>query len=391
FDTQYTAKLESELDAVEDGEERWTDLLNGFYDHFEQELVVAGEHMEDIKRMEEPTNEVCDKCRSRLILKWGKFGSFYSCSNFTKLKPITVAAGPWKKDAKAVTKKITKALSFPMTVKAMVEDMTEFSQEVADAKEMVAAIELAQRAGKKVTVEQVSCDFTKENFAAKPDLSAPGADDVPEQEFCDNCGKEMVLKNGPWGPFMSCPDYSADPPCKTIRKLTQKGQQKPPVQLDEACPKCGKPLLQRDGQYGEFIACSGYPKCKYVKQELLDVLCPKDGGDIAVRKTRRGDTFYGCVNYPKCDFASNLKLINQVCPKCDSAYLLEVANPKGTFLVCPNNREALPKRRKRKGAAEEHGPVAPERSYKMKIGPPATAVLELPDPEKTRPVLESVA
>src|ERR1035437_9842955 len=234
FDTQYTAKLESELDAVEDGEERWTDLLNGFYDHFEQELVVAGEHMEDIKRMEEPTNEICDKCGSRLILKWGKFGSFYSCSNFTKLKPITVAAGPWKKDAKAVMKKITKALSFPMTVKAMVEDMTEFSQEVADAKEMVAAIELAQRAGKKVTVEQVSCDFTKENFAAKPDLRAPGADDVPEQEFCDNCGKEMVLKNGPWGPFMSCPGYSADPPCRTIRKLTQKVQQKPPVVLEEA-------------------------------------------------------------------------------------------------------------------------------------------------------------
>ena len=62
FDMQYTARLESELDAVEDGEERWTDLLNGFYDHFEEELAVAGEHMEDIKRMEEPTNQVCDKC-----------------------------------------------------------------------------------------------------------------------------------------------------------------------------------------------------------------------------------------------------------------------------------------------------------------------------------------
>ena len=58
FDTQYTAKLESELDAVEDGEERWTDLLNGFYGHFEEELTSAGEHMEDIKRMEEPTTEV---------------------------------------------------------------------------------------------------------------------------------------------------------------------------------------------------------------------------------------------------------------------------------------------------------------------------------------------
>ena len=369
FDTQYTARLETELDAVEDGEERWTDLLKGFYDRFEKELVVAGRNMEDIKRMEHPTQEVCEKCGSSLNLKWGKFGSFYSCSNFTKTKPMTVAAGPWKKDPKAVTKKITHAMHFPITVKGMIEDVVEYSEDVKDVKEMSAAIEKAQRAAKKVTVEQVSCDFTKENFAAKPDLSAPGADDVPEKEFCDNCGKEMVLKNGPWGPFMSCPDYSADPPCKTIRKLTQKVQQKPPVQLEEACPKCGKPLLQREGQYGEFIACSGYPKCKYVKQELLDVPCPKCGGDIAVRKTKRGDVFYGCTNYPKCDFASNQKLVNETCPDCQSAYLLEVTNKEGTFLVCPNNREDLPKRRPKKGAPEEQ-PKTPECHFKKEVEAP---------------------
>ncbi len=189
------------------------------------------------------------------------------------------------------------------------------------------------------------------------------------------------------GSVHELPGYSADPPCKTIRKLTQKVQQKPPVQLEEACPKCGKPLLQRDGQYGEFIACSGYPKCKYVKQELLDVPCPKCGGDIAVRKTKRGDMFYGCANYPKCDFASNLKLVNETCPKCDSAYLLEVANAKGTFLVCPNNREGLPKRRPKKGAKVE-APTTPECSYQKKIGPPpseAVPALAVPDPEKTRP------
>jgi DNA topoisomerase-1 len=105
--------------------------------------------------------------------------------------------------------------------------------------------------------------------------------------------------------------------------------------------------------------------------------------------------FYGCVNYPKCDFASNLKLVNQVCPKCDSAYLLEVANAKGTYLVCPNNRAELPKRRKRKGAVEEVAPATPECGYKKKIGPPPAPepvpVLTLPDPEKTRPVVQSVA
>ena len=370
FDTQYTATLEGELDAVEDGQERWTDLLNGFYDHFEKELKVAEKSMEDIKRMEEPTTEICEKCGSPLILKWGKFGSFFSCSNFTKSKPMNVAAGPWKKDAKTILKKITSAFTFPMTVKAMTDDVTDFSREAADAKELAAAINEAQGKGKKIFVETFSCDFTKENYAAKPDLSAPGADEVAEEEFCDNCGRVMVLRNGPWGPFMACPGYNEDPPCKTIRKLNQKVQQKPPVQLEESCPKCGKPLLLRNGQYGEFVSCSGYPKCKYIKQDLLDVKCPKDGGDIAVRKTKRGDVFYGCVNYPKCDFASNQKLINEICPKCDSAYLLEVVNEKGTFWVCPNNREALPKRRKKKGAEEEEVPTTPPCSYEKQVADP---------------------
>src|SRR5277367_4827836 len=366
FDTAYTATLEGELDAVEDGHEKWTDLLNGFYGHFEKELHVAEKQMEDIKRMEESTTEVCDNCGAPLVLKWGKFGSFYSCSNFSKAKPVTVAAGPWKKDSKTVLKKVTKALSYPIIVKATTEDVVEYSKETNDAKELTAAIGEAMEQGKKVTVEAFSCDFTKENFAAKPDLSAPGADEAPEEEACDNCGRTMVLRNGPWGPFMACPGYNEDPPCKTIRKLNQKVQQKPPTQLDEACPKCGKPLLLRNGQYGEFISCSGYPKCKYIKQELLDVKCPKDGGDIAVRKTKRGDVFYGCVNYPKCDFASNLKLVDKTCPKCDSAYLLEVNNDKGTYLVCPNNREALPKRRKKKGAPEEE-PTTPLCTYEKKI------------------------
>ena len=393
FDPQYTAKLEGELDAVEDGTERWTDLLNGFYGHFEEELKVAGANMEDIKRMEHATREVCDKCGSPLILKWGKFGSFYACSAFSKAKPTTVGQGPWKKDPKAILARLTVAFQFPMVVKAITEDEVGFSKEAGDAKELAAAINLAAGQGKKIVVEQVSCDFTKENFAAKPDLTAPGADEAAEDEFCDNCGRLMVLKNGPWGPFMSCPGYSDDPPCKTIRKLTQKVQQKPPVVLEEACPKCGKPLLKRDGQYGEFIACSGYPKCKYIKQELLDVKCPKDGGDIAVRKNRRGDFFYGCVNYPKCDFTSNQKLIDEVCPKCDSAYLVELVNASGTRWICPNNVDALPKRRSKKGG--EDATLAKPCSYEKKVAGPApksaAEPLSKPDPEKTRPVLETVA
>jgi DNA topoisomerase-1 len=243
-----------------------------------------------------------------------------------------------------------------------------------------------------VMAEADSCDFTKENYAAKPDLNAPGADAAEqEDEACDNCGRTMVLRNGPWGPFMACPGYNDDPPCKTIRKLTQKVQSKPPVVLEEPCPKCGKPLLQRDGQYGEFIACSGYPKCKYVKQELLEVPCPKCGSDVAVRKTKRNTTFYGCTRYPKCDFTSNQKLIAETCPKCESAYLVELEDKEGVHLVCPNNRERLPKRKGKGAPAVDPASLPPECSFEKKISgprPPAeSAPLTKPDPEQTRPMV----
>ena len=210
---------------------------------------------------------------------------------------------------------MTEALDYPFLVKGMVDDAEASSEKVTNDKELTAALKLAGTRGKSIRIEPESCDFTKENFADKPDLAAMEAGDTEEEEFCENCGKQMVLKNGPWGPFMSCPDYSADPPCKTVRRLNQKVQSKPPEPTGEPCPECGMELVKRNGSYGEFVSCSGYPKCKYVKQTLLDVPCPKDGGKIAERKSKMGNIFYGCTNYPKCDFTSNLKLIAKPCPE----------------------------------------------------------------------------
>jgi len=277
FDTAYTARLEEELDDIEEGKEKWTDLLNGFYDYFENELKDAGEKMEDIKRMEQKTDEKCDLCGSPLLLKWGKFGSFFACSAYNKK-------------------------------------------------------------------DKNSCTFTKENTAGKPDLNSPEAQEAGEQEeYCENCGRVMVLRRGPFGMFMSCPGYNEDPPCKTFRKLSQKQQQKQaaPKPTGEACPECGKDLVLRQGTYGEFVSCSGYPKCKYVKQNLIEGLkCPQcKTGDIAERKARRGNVFWGCTNYPKCDFTSNLKPVATVCPTCKSPYLLEKTLRTGVYLVCPNNRK----------------------------------------------------
>ncbi|MGA2849962.1 MAG: type I DNA topoisomerase [Terracidiphilus sp.] len=403
FDIAYTAKLELELDDIEEGNEKWTVLMNGFYDHFVEELKTADENMESIKRMEQKTSEICDKCGSPLVLKWGKFGSFYSCSNFSKKAPVTVALGPWKKDPKAVTKKITTSLDFPMTVRATVEDENVYSKEVANAKELVAAIGVAEdepaAKGKKIFVEQVSCDFTKENTAGKPDLNTPEGQEAGEQEeYCDNCGRVMVLKRGLFGPYMACPGYNEDPPCKTIRKLSSKQQQKQnaPVPTGEDCPVCGKPLVLRQGTYGEFVSCSGYPKCKYVKQNLIEGMkCPKCGtGDLAERKARRGNIFWGCTNYPKCDFTSNNKPVAKKCPECGSPYLVEKVLRSGIFLECPNKKkgaeeEVAPKKfAKGKAAVASAGEGAVVCSYSKRIGdapPPPTA----PTVETHGPVVEN--
>ena len=87
FDTQFTARMEEELDEVEDGQKKWTDTLTEFYGKFEQNLDYAQKHMENIKRMEKPTDEKCEKCGSPLVIKWGKHGSFFACSSYDKKDP----------------------------------------------------------------------------------------------------------------------------------------------------------------------------------------------------------------------------------------------------------------------------------------------------------------
>ena len=96
-------------------------------------------------------------------------------------------------------------------------------------------------------------------------------------------------------------------------------EKKEAEQVGEDCPECGSPLVKRRGKYGEFIACSNYPNCKYIKKEpkkVIEVMsCPKCDGKIIEKKTKRGKVFYGCNNYPKCDFASWDKPVKK-CPKC---------------------------------------------------------------------------
>ena len=299
FDFQYTARLEEELDEIEEGKEKWTDALGDFYKKFEKDLRYAQKHMENIKRMEKPTEEKCERCGSPLVLKWGKHGSFFACSAYKKDDPN-------------------------------------------------------------------SCTFTKENPINLPDLDTAEMPETSQEEYCENCGRVMVLKRGRFGQFMACTGY---PECKTTRRLDQ-GKKVPDVALEETCPRCNRNLVLRHGRYGEFISCSGYPECKYIKQNYIGVKCPlcKDGELVEKKARRRGNLFYGCSNYPKCKFTSAYKPVQEQCPQCGSPYLLEKHLKSGSFLVCPNN--------KGKAAEEEEQPKKKSRSKKAKPEepPPDTPV-----------------
>jgi DNA topoisomerase-1 len=177
------------------------------------------------------------------------------------------------------------------------------------------------------------CDNTRELEAPE----APGSEDL--EETCENCGRPMVAKRGRFGMFLACTGY---PECKTTRKIiaTKQGMTaaKPDQVLEERCPNCGKNLVVKQGRFGEFTACTGYPDCKYVKQKSTGVVCPKDGGDVVERKSRRGKVFYGCANYPKCDFTLWNKPVLEPCPKCGWKFLTEkITKRAGRQLVCAND------------------------------------------------------
>jgi len=175
------------------------------------------------------------------------------------------------------------------------------------------------------------CTNTKE---LEPEDGAAAAPEATEP--CENCGRPMVVKRGRFGQFLACSGY---PECKTTRKLiaTKQGltAARPDELLDETCPRCGAKLVRKHGRFGEFVACSQYPTCRYVQLKKTGVACPKDGGEVVERRSRRGKVFFGCSNYPACDFTLWSRPLAERCPTCGSPYLLEkITKRHGRQLVC---------------------------------------------------------
>jgi len=132
-------------------------------------------------------------------------------------------------------------------------------------------------------------------------------------EKCPDCGGKLVAKGGFFGPFVACENHPKV--CKYTRPI--KGEKKPAELTKYMCQECGEPMVIRHGRSGDFLGCSKFPKCRGTRSMPTGVQCPKDGGEIAERRSKkRGKAFYGCENYPNCDFVVWDKPVLETCPEC---------------------------------------------------------------------------
>jgi len=153
---------------------------------------------------------------------------------------------------------------------------------------------------------------------------------------CPNCGKKLVKKFGRRGPFLACPGY---PECKYTRPVEETEL---PTPVEGTCPDCGSTLVARNGPYGRYVSCSRRPDCKFTKPFTLGITCPECGqGDIAERRTKRGKIFYGCTRYPECTFAVWDKPRLTPCPNCKAPFLVEKETKKGPTLRCPTCKSSF--------------------------------------------------
>ena len=210
LDVAFTAQFETELDRIAEGKEKRLAVLNSFYEPFSEELKNAKAAMRNVKREETPTDIRCEKCGSPMVIKWGKKGRFLACSNYPACK---------------------NTMNFT---------------EAAD--------------GKIIPLKKTANDT---------------GEGMPTGILCEKCGNPMVIKSGRNGRFLACSNY---PACKNTMNFTEDADGKiVPVKkaaadrgkgilTDILCEKCGRPMVIKQGRYGKFLACSGYPECRNIKK-----------------------------------------------------------------------------------------------------------------------------
>jgi DNA topoisomerase-1 len=274
FDYDYTAKLETDLDEIEDGKENWIEALNEFYVGFKEKLQTARLEMKNLRREGEPTDEKCDQCGSAMVIRWGRFGRFMACSNFPACrhtreipKSASEAGDPTSGDE---VKDVCEKCGQPMVARK-----GRYGDFLACSGYPVC------KNTKKIVREGGNC-----KTRAQPELN----------DQCPKCGARMVLKHGRYGEFAACSNY---PECRYIK----------PDATGVKCPDCGEgEVVRRKSRRGRvFYACDRYPKCKLTLwQKPIPETCPLCGAPYLLEKVAAKKNRVKACSSRSCTFQENL-------------------------------------------------------------------------------------
>jgi len=278
FQTEYTARMEEELDEVEEGKVDWRQALRDFDGKFSKDRERAKKKMHSVKagmamplvrqvfndfRLTSDPGDTCPESGHPLKLRMGKAGLFVACSGYPDCT--------WTMD------------------------IPETEEDPVDPSEL-------------------------------------------EGQVCEECGSPMRLRTGRNGSvFLGCTAY---PKCRNAISVAIQGgkaEARPAEPTGEKCPVCGHDLVKRHGRFGDYVSCSNYPDCRYKPPKpvtLTGITCPEcNQGQILERRGRFGP-FYGCSRYPACTRNFRARPVPKPCPKCGTAYLLVRERKAGPFYVC---------------------------------------------------------
>jgi DNA topoisomerase-1 len=270
MNVEYTAAMEEELDQIEEGTDNLLNTLNQFWRKFEKDLKAAQKTMKDVKRMEEQTDEVCDKCGSPMVIKWGRYGRFLACSGYPDCKNTRQLAGE-EEGAPQLDEGVASTVC-PMQAEhgVMVLKKGRFGPFLACSRypDCKGTRRLVRGEGGKLTVEVLP----------------------PLDEKCPECGKDLMWRRGRFGPFIACSDY---PNCKYIKKKEAR-------EIGLLCPDCGQgQVVERKGRWGKFFyGCKRYPECRFTAYHRpIPEPCPDCGRSFLLEKeTKREGRVIFCGN-----------------------------------------------------------------------------------------------
>ena len=274
MNVEYTAAMEQELDEIEEGKDNLLNTLTQFWRKFEKDLKRAQAEMKDVKAMEEKTDEVCDKCGSPMVLKWGRYGKFLACSAYPECKNTRQLTGEGGEGIPDVHEDVLKELC-PKDGQPMVVKKGRFGPFLActNYPECKTTKRLVRGASGKLEVEKLA----------------------PIEEKCPECGNDLMWRRGRFGPFIACSNY---PECKYIKKKEAK-------EIGMSCPECGQgAVVERKGRWGRsFYGCKRYPECKFTAYNRpLSEPCPDCGRAWLLEKeTKKEGKVVFCSN-ESCHF-----------------------------------------------------------------------------------------